>query len=298
MDKIICRTISLDKLHPCVLNVGHTGTTANLPSIHSRSYTRTPERFAYDYEIEFVTEDGGVIFIDGTEYNLLKGDLIFRRPGQRCNSIPPYSCWYLFLDLLGNSGKHLDNYTATKTLKFQEYILNPFLDKIPASMKISNRSRLTEIFTQINLLARSKSDLSVISLKINILELLYIIGREADKLNTVQAGSGNNPAVVDAIDYINKNYAGKITLGKISNTANYSPTYFHRLFKKTTGKTLADYLIQVRLDRVCYLLLHSNLTCAEIATACGLNSSSYLSYIFRKHISISPNEYRARYLHM
>lgn len=296
MDEIVKRVISLDKLQPSVLNVGHTGaaTRAQAAGVPKR----TPERYAYDYEIEYLTEDGGVMIIDGKEYNLTRGDLIFRRPGQRCNSIPPYSCWYLFLDMLGNSGKHMDNYSTTKTLGFQEYIVNPFTDRIPASMKIVNGIRLTELFTQINLLARSKSDSNVLSLKINLLELLFIIGVESEKYDVFQTSMNNSPAVLSAMDYISKNYPKKITLEDLGSLTNYSPTYFHRLFQKTTGQTPAGYLLQVRLDRACYLLLHTNMTCAEIALACGLNSSSYLSYIFSSHYSVSPNEYRARYLHV
>jgi AraC-like DNA-binding protein len=287
------RTVSVDDLRPNVLNVGYT------PGIQRRtghSGVRTPERYAYDYEIEFFLADGGTTWVDGTAYEIKKGHLIFRRPGQTCNSIPPYSCWYLNLDLLGDSGKTIDDYRETRYLRFQDRIDNPCLNPIPACMKVQNESRYIDCFSAINLLARSKSETDRLALRIRLLELIHLISQDACNTPANRAQRESVQAVMETLGYIHAHYSEKITLEKLGEKANLSPIYFHRLFVRTTRKTPGNYLQQVRLDRARYQLLHTTLTCSEIASVCGFSTPSYFSQVFRSQFALTPQAFRLRYL--
>ncbi|NLO37348.1 MAG: helix-turn-helix transcriptional regulator [Clostridiaceae bacterium] len=293
MVSILQRSISLDELDPRVLNIGYSagsGTGVRSPG------ARTPERFAYDYEIEFFVAPGGQMWVDGTGYAIGKGHVILRRPGQTCNSLPPYTCWYITIDPTGDSGKTLDDFSSTRYLSFQAQIRNPAFDAIPAYMKVQDESAYIDCFSAINLLARSKSETDRLALRIRLLELIRLLCADAARGPAGRAQRQSEEAVMDTLDYLHAHYAEKLTLADLSNRANLSPIYFHRLFARMTHKTPALYLQQVRLDRARDLLLHTALTCSEIAAACGFSTPSYFSMVFKRQTGMTPLSFRDSHL--
>ena len=289
MEPIPQRSISLDALEPRVLNIGYSagsGTGVRSPGI------RTPERFAYDYEIEFFVAPGGRMWVDGTGYAIEKGHVILRRPGQTCNSQPPYTCWYITIDPTGDSGKTLDDFSSTRYLSFQSQIRNPAFDAIPAYMKVQDESAYIDCFSAINLLARSKSETDRLALRIRLLDLIRLLCADAARGPAGRAQRLSEEAVMDTLAYLHAHYAEKLTLNDLSGRANLSPIYFHRLFTKMTHTTPALYLQQVRLDRARYLLLHTALSCSDIASACGFATPSYFSMVFKRQTGMTPQAFR------
>jgi len=297
MKKVSEKHIAIEDLRPNVLYVGYQNMLKNA---FVNKGIRSPERYSYDYEIEFFTDSSGITIVDGIEYKISKGSLVFRRPGQRCNSVTPYSCWFLVLDLLGNGGKNIDNFKATRSLSFQEVLRNPCLDSIPAFMKVENESNYINCFSNISILAHSKNEHDRLALRIKLLELIYMICEDAKNSlskDLIKHTERESTSIIFSIlQYINTHYSEKMALEDLSYRANLSPIYFHRLFVKVTQNTPAMYIQQVRLDRAKYMLLRTNMTCGEIANACGFNSPSYFNYVFRKQFKITPNEYRLSHL--
>lgn len=65
--------------------------------------------------------------------------------------------------------------------------------------------------------------------------------------------------------------------------------------KAISGLTLNDFILQVKLNKSCKLLLTApELTVAEIAYQCGFTSASYFGKCFRARYNSSPGEYRSR----
>jgi two-component system response regulator YesN len=95
-----------------------------------------------------------------------------------------------------------------------------------------------------------------------------------------------------AMDYIESNYAGTVSLKIVASHVHLSPAYLSRLFTEKTGVGFTDYLTQVRLKQAKHQLRCSNQTIDQIAVAAGFSSSSYFSAIFKKHEGITPSEYR------
>ncbi len=58
------------------------------------------------------------------------------------------------------------------------------------------------------------------------------------------------------------------------------------------GLAPSQYLLQVRLDMVCRLLADTDLPVDKIARRCGIGGGERLAKIFRKHLNLSPTEYR------
>lgn len=97
------------------------------------------------------------------------------------------------------------------------------------------------------------------------------------------------------MDYIECNYAQDITLNLVATYVHFSPAYLSRIFTKKTGIGFTQYLTQVRLKKAQQKLRMSAETIDQIAAATGFSSSSYFSAVFKRHVGITPSEYRANH---
>lgn len=95
-----------------------------------------------------------------------------------------------------------------------------------------------------------------------------------------------------AIDFINANYDKDISRDDISRAVFLSSHYFSHLFKKITGKSFTDHLIELRLDKAKSLMLNPMLTIKEIAYQVGFDNPYYFSRLFKKKEKIPPKTYR------
>jgi len=96
----------------------------------------------------------------------------------------------------------------------------------------------------------------------------------------------------EVLQYIENNYTKQITLDKLANLSHISTYHFCRLFKEFTGKTVTQYINNLRINKSKILLKESNLNITEIALSCGFNDSNYFSRIFKKNTNMSPSKYK------
>lgn len=75
-----------------------------------------------------------------------------------------------------------------------------------------------------------------------------------------------------------------------------SPSYLSHMFKRRTGIKLVDYIHKTRIDLAKRLLETTTKTIAEISREVGYISSTSFSTTFKRYESITPREYRDRFL--
>jgi AraC family transcriptional regulator len=95
-----------------------------------------------------------------------------------------------------------------------------------------------------------------------------------------------------AVDYINAKSCENVSLTEISTELDMSPYYFCRLFKKSTGITPHQYLIQQRVERAKQLLRQPENKIADVAMDCGFANPSHFAKHFRKYTGVSPKQFR------
>lgn len=95
------------------------------------------------------------------------------------------------------------------------------------------------------------------------------------------------------IDYIENHLDDELSLGKLSEVANFSPYHFHRIFSAFIGETLNDFIKRKRIEKAASLLLNStDQPISEIAGYCGFNSFSVFCRNFKERYKVSANEFR------
>lgn len=97
-----------------------------------------------------------------------------------------------------------------------------------------------------------------------------------------------------AIVYLRTHLHEKLTLEKLAAKAFLSPAYFSRVFKKETGKTVQQFLLEERLKKVERLMCVKELSLLQIAELSGFRNLSFFNRIIRRHYGVSPKELRLR----
>lgn len=96
----------------------------------------------------------------------------------------------------------------------------------------------------------------------------------------------------EVLGFLRRNKTEAVTLEEAATVAKMSPKSFCRFFKANTGKTLVEYLHELRIGEACRLLLETDKTVSEIAFECGFNNLSNFNRRFRELKHLTPREYR------
>jgi AraC family transcriptional regulator len=83
-----------------------------------------------------------------------------------------------------------------------------------------------------------------------------------------------------------------ISLDELASEARLSPFHFARMFKQSVGVPPRVYLTQLRMQKACELLEHTDLPITEIALEVGYSSNQVLARVFTKQVNMSPSDYR------
>jgi len=95
-----------------------------------------------------------------------------------------------------------------------------------------------------------------------------------------------------ALDYIHAHLDRDLSLSQIARVINISPTYFASLFKRATGISPHQYVIQQRVERAKSLLLKTDLAIADVALQVGFSSQSHLTQQFKRFTGMTPKQVR------
>ena len=94
-------------------------------------------------------------------------------------------------------------------------------------------------------------------------------------------------------EYISENYASELSLEMLSGMAGMTPPAFSRFFKQRTGRTLMEYILDIRLGNAARMLVDTTTSISEICFACGFNNLSNFNRIFKKKRGYTPRDFRA-----
>lgn len=95
--------------------------------------------------------------------------------------------------------------------------------------------------------------------------------------------------------YITHNPYADTTIEHICAETGFSRRYISYRFKQDTGQTLKKYLTTLIIDNLKYMLQCTNMSIKDISTELHFNNEFYCSKFFKKHVGISPREYRKKH---
>ncbi|MEG1427781.1 MAG: AraC family transcriptional regulator [Oscillospiraceae bacterium] len=104
--------------------------------------------------------------------------------------------------------------------------------------------------------------------------------------------SKNQSAILNVLEYIEKNYEEDLKISDLAKLCNMSEPYFRKLFRELVNLSPLDHLNFVRIQKACAMLTGSDEPIISVALACGYTSVSTFNRNFVRYQSTTPTEYR------
>lgn len=101
--------------------------------------------------------------------------------------------------------------------------------------------------------------------------------------------------VILAMEFIYDNLHNHITVNDVAQHVSLSPNYLSRIFHAETGCTVSGYITSYRLTAAKNMLKYSDYSILEISNILSFSSQSHFTNLFKKHVGVSPRDYRNKY---
>lgn len=138
-------------------------------------------------------------------------------------------------------------------------------------------------------------------LKVNVVICASFLREDPVQINIVYNSlcnriidkSKKSDMLIEVQKYINRNYFNEnLSIAEVANVMKVSQAYLIRIFKRDLKMNFADYLTNVRIKNAIILMRDPELKLNDISKMVGYNTQHYFTNVFRKHVGISPQDYR------
>ena len=107
---------------------------------------------------------------------------------------------------------------------------------------------------------------------------------------------GKSPKLVSqAVGYIQANLYNKFNLDDLATFLNINKDYLQRIFKKTRGRTIFNYVQYMRVNSAKELLISTNLTIKEVSSLLQFSSPAHFVKVFKDQFGTTPANFRKKY---
>lgn len=234
------------------------------------------------YELYYLRDGVCTYRVDKKSYVLNKGDWII---------ISPKSYHKVFYDMESHARILLyfsKDYISPVVLPhLKKYINNPVYSPEPEEATV-----IDDIVSQLVAEYNNPDEFSDTMYK-NLLYMLLVRFIRRSSFAIIEKDTDLVTAHI--IDFIEHNYASKITLDELADISNLSPNYLSQRFKSVTGVGITEYVRKVRVRHAKVLLLETKESILQISEKCGFGDSNYFSTVFKAEESMSPLQYRKMY---
>ncbi|MBE7063316.1 MAG: helix-turn-helix domain-containing protein [Clostridia bacterium] len=229
-------------------------------------------------KLYFITDGSCVLEMDGKTYRLRRGDMALIPRGKK------HSMRY-------TEKKHLEKFFLHFTLELPggiNFFDTPdFADSAPV---VSCAGDFDSVFSVFSNLFSNHSVRNRLALLTHLhAATLSAVSLYIDKKMAVMHDGNVSFSEVIALM---QSTPGGLQLKTLADMMFLSPEHFVRKFKAFYGISPMKYYDRLRIDHATAAIREGQLSLAEIAESLGISDPAYFSKFFKKHVGISPGEYR------
>ncbi|MFP3126026.1 AraC family transcriptional regulator [Ectobacillus funiculus] len=151
---------------------------------------------------------------------------------------------------------------------------------------IENNFVIPECMNQI-LLMSEKGNINEHFISMNIHRMMYELNEISNESTDIQ-----EKIITRTVAYIESHFNLDITLKELADYVNLTPFHFSRVFKKYTGYSPYEYVINFRINHAKKMLHNTKLSIKEIADVSGFNCYNHFVTTFKKHTDLTPKQFR------
>lgn len=244
-------------------------------------------------EILHFQSEGAVLLCGQERYNIEKGDIFIINTCEIHSLVydsknPIYDCIMVGQELY---------HSIQKDICEMKYISQIDNRQICFNNKILNKDIHLLVNNLLDICDKKELayELEIKSIIFMILALLFRNEVKSQTNEEIQ-NTLNYKRIINALKYIEDNYAQEIKLNDLAEICNFNASHFCRIFKSITGKTAIQYINEYRISKAKVLLKTTDLNVAEIADKVGFSDNCYFSRFFKKCFNVTPTEYRSNYM--
>lgn len=113
-----------------------------------------------------------------------------------------------------------------------------------------------------------------------------------EKLQKLIGSKDTRDVVQETIKYIRQHLDSDVSVSEIAEFAGMNPEYLTKLFKKNTGYTLKEYIVNEKMESAKMLLATTTLPVTLISSHVGYGNYSNFTRSFKQLTGCTPMEYR------
>lgn len=233
-------------------------------------------------EIEYVISGKGVQNINGIQYAVKKGDVLFFNIG---DSHTFYSTDSLkILNLIFYPSLFEESFSIPEQTEGSEPTLPNFM-RLPGDYIIEVESLLDKIqreFWQ-----------KAVGYKLLMRDYVSILITLLFRCSTQSNKKGGGSMAYAILAYLEKNYT-HVSLNEVAKYFSFSPTYFSKYFKKNVGMTFSKYIQDKRIQNAVDLITHTDDTIETICYKVGFKEKKQFYKLFKEYTGMTPNSLRKK----
>ncbi|HEY4207945.1 MAG TPA: AraC family transcriptional regulator, partial [Puia sp.] len=246
--------------------------------------------FHPEFEIVYVPHGNGKRFVGDKISGFADGDLVLLGPDIPHNAF--------------NFGFESEGYEEY-VIQFRREHINMMTDRFPEFSRIARLLNAAE--TGIAITGEAKHRIGQLIREMRQLNCfqrlmqLFLILREMSLFAQVEDLEAKKFLSVDTMQarrigmvyqIIQKDYQQELSTRQVAGALAMTESSFCRWFKHVTGKSFKQALTEVRIQKACALLIHSDHPVGSVASMSGFNNVSLFNRMFKSIARVTPNKYR------
>ena len=253
-----------------------------------------PEEKHDFWEINYVDKEDVYIGMDGQKIELKQGEILFIKPNQPHFTESGNKEPNLFIISFSCRSESM-NFFKDKKLTVPEnyrYLLQNIMSEA------ENTFQLPDFNPNLNgLVLRENPNLGGEQIIKNSLEsfLIYLLRSAQNKESSqdffVSKIADSSELEDEIVRILTSKIYGKFKLSDLSEALHYGSTRLCTFFKEKTGMSIYQTYLKLKIDEA-KKLIRKNKSFADIADLLCFDSISTFTFVFKKHIGMTPSEYR------
>jgi len=248
-----------------------------------------------NFELNYISSGIGRRIVGDNISGFEKGDLVLLGP-----NIP--HCWEV-LDAENNEQPACIVTHFSENIVDSDFFKMPELEKVVALLKLSNRGIRFKVEddTEIRNILLDMSESKGLEYYIGLLKIFNNLIKIADRerlsnpINGSSLFSKNIEKINKVYEYVFQNIQEGIKLEEASAVLNMAPSSFCRFFKKKTGSTFMEYVMNVRVGIAAKLLAETDKQITQICFDSGYNNLANFNHYFKANMGKTPSDYRKNF---
>ena len=246
-------------------------------------------------EITLVLKGGSERLVGDTISPLVPGDLVFLGPNlphdyrnQSQSGSPPSEIEAIVVQFLPHLPGQDDFHQHSSMIPMRR-----LFKRADSGLVVKGETRLTATH-----IMRHMSSVQGMKRVILLLQLLDLLAHSTDLQEICNSSKSHELSaapdrITAACAHIQLHLTEPIYVEALAGMVGLSRSAFSRLFKQSIGRTVPQYVNELRISKACMLLEESDLTVGQIAFECGFVSPAHFQRQFRIHRQCAPLRFRS-----